>query len=97
MPSRFLFATALLLTGCISSQPAPTSLADPTNPAAPETPTAATPVRTTHPDTTTTHAALAAYFTCIMHPQIHQDHPGKCPICGMDLIKKTFPSAEATQ
>ncbi|GHT04017.1 hypothetical protein FACS189423_06070 [Bacteroidia bacterium] len=21
-----------------------------------------------------------------MHPQIRQDHPGKCPICGMDLI-----------
>jgi len=21
-----------------------------------------------------------------MHPQIRQDHPGKCPICGMDLV-----------
>ena len=21
-----------------------------------------------------------------MHPQIRMDHPGKCPICGMDLI-----------
>jgi Heavy metal binding domain len=28
------------------------------------------------------------YFTCPMHPQIHQDKPGKCPICGMTLIKK---------
>jgi Heavy metal binding domain len=28
------------------------------------------------------------YFTCPMHPQIHQDEPGKCPICGMTLIKK---------
>lgn len=25
-------------------------------------------------------------WTCSMHPQIRQDHPGKCPICGMDLI-----------
>jgi Cu(I)/Ag(I) efflux system membrane fusion protein len=25
-------------------------------------------------------------WTCSMHPQIKQDHPGKCPICGMDLI-----------
>jgi hypothetical protein len=29
-----------------------------------------------------------ADYTCSMHPQIHQDHPGKCPICGMTLIKK---------
>ncbi len=28
------------------------------------------------------------YYTCAMHPQIHQDKPGKCPICGMNLIKK---------
>lgn len=30
----------------------------------------------------------AAYYTCTMHPQIHQDHPGNCPICGMTLVKK---------
>jgi len=23
-----------------------------------------------------------------MHPQVHKDSPGACPICGMDLIKK---------
>ena len=28
------------------------------------------------------------YYTCAMHPQIHQDKPGKCSICGMTLIKK---------
>ena len=28
------------------------------------------------------------YYTCVMHPQIHSDKPGKCPICGMTLIKK---------
>src|SRR3546814_18689472 len=22
-----------------------------------------------------------------MHPQIQQDHPGRCPICGMDLVR----------
>ena len=26
------------------------------------------------------------YYTCSMHPQIHEDHPGNCPICGMKLI-----------
>lgn len=25
-------------------------------------------------------------YTCSMHPQIKQEQPGKCPICGMDLI-----------
>ncbi|MCJ7582437.1 MAG: efflux RND transporter periplasmic adaptor subunit [Candidatus Aminicenantes bacterium] len=25
-------------------------------------------------------------WTCSMHPQIKMDEPGKCPICGMDLI-----------
>lgn len=30
--------------------------------------------------------ALAAQWTCSMHPQILQPEPGDCPICGMDLI-----------
>ena len=25
-------------------------------------------------------------WTCSMHPQIRSDKPGKCPICGMDLV-----------
>jgi len=27
-------------------------------------------------------------YYCPMHPQILYDHPGRCPICGMDLVKK---------
>ena len=27
-------------------------------------------------------------YTCPMHPEIIKDKPGKCPICGMDLVKK---------
>ena len=26
-------------------------------------------------------------YTCPMHHQIKQDHPGNCPICGMTLVK----------
>jgi len=26
------------------------------------------------------------FYTCSMHPQIMEPHPGKCPICRMDLI-----------
>ncbi len=29
-----------------------------------------------------------SYWTCVMHPQIKQDKPGKCPICGMTLVEK---------
>jgi len=25
-------------------------------------------------------------YTCGMHPQVIQDHPGTCPICGMNLV-----------
>lgn len=29
-----------------------------------------------------------AYWTCVMHPEIHKDGPGQCPKCGMTLVKK---------
>lgn len=28
------------------------------------------------------------YWTCSMHPQIVQDGPGTCPVCGMNLVEK---------
>ncbi|MBI5914611.1 MAG: efflux RND transporter periplasmic adaptor subunit [Bacteroidetes bacterium] len=31
-------------------------------------------------------SSKATIWTCSMHPQIRQSGPGKCPICGMDLI-----------
>ena len=33
--------------------------------------------------------AGAVEYTCSMHPQIRQNEPGKCPLCGMDLIPVT--------
>ncbi len=38
--------------------------------------------------------AAAEIYTCPMHPQIVQDRPGQCPICGMDLVKKSEVSSE---
>lgn len=32
------------------------------------------------------HEDPEGYWTCPMHPQIHQHEKGKCPICGMDLV-----------
>lgn len=29
----------------------------------------------------------SVYWTCPMHPQIHLDHEGECPICHMKLVK----------
>lgn len=34
----------------------------------------------------TTEIAGETIWTCSMHPQIRQNEPGDCPICGMDLI-----------
>ena len=30
---------------------------------------------------------IETYYTCSMHPEIHEDGPGKCPICHMNLTK----------
>lgn len=32
-------------------------------------------------------------YTCPMHPEIQQDHPGNCPLCGMALEPKTAEAA----
>src|SRR6266581_4558358 len=39
------------------------------------------------------------YYTCTMHPSVHAEEPGKCPICGMDLVpvmKKASGSSPST-
>ena len=35
---------------------------------------------------TVNHKDPNGYYTCSMHPQVHEHKPGKCPICGMPLI-----------
>jgi hypothetical protein len=39
------------------------------------------------PKSGSAHSAKS-YYTCVMHPEIHSDQPGKCPKCGMTLVKK---------
>ncbi len=36
------------------------------------------------------------YYTCTMHPSVHSKTPGKCPICGMDLVPVYKRSATST-
>lgn len=33
--------------------------------------------------------AVGAVYTCPMHPEVLSDKPGKCPKCGMTLIKRS--------
>ncbi len=40
--------------------------------------------------------AGATVYTCPMHPQIRQDHPGTCPLCGMAL-EPAMPAAGADE
>jgi membrane fusion protein, copper/silver efflux system len=39
------------------------------------------------PQETAAKTQAKAYYTCSMHPQVHEDHDGNCPICGMTLIR----------
>jgi len=50
-------------------------------------------------ETATASAASAeeTVWTCSMHPQVRQPGPGKCPICGMDLIPATSGAGDAIE
>lgn len=36
-------------------------------------------------------------YTCIMHPEVISDKPGKCPKCGMDLVPKNIEQPQKKQ
>ena len=42
-------------------------------------------------------AAAHIEYTCPMHPEIIQDHPGSCPKCGMALERKTVAAEEKNE
>ena len=50
----------------------------------------AAPSNTALSDTTKTKKVKPAkvQYTCTMHPEVLSDKPGKCPKCGMTLVKK---------
>ena len=45
-------------------------------------------------DSTKTHINDSVTYTCTMHPEIITNQSGKCPKCGMDLIKKSSSTYE---
>jgi Cu+-exporting ATPase len=46
-----------------------------------------------HHSASPAQAAPGSTYTCPMHPEIEQDGPGACPICGMALEPKTISAA----
>ncbi|MBD3675036.1 MAG: efflux RND transporter periplasmic adaptor subunit [Planctomycetaceae bacterium] len=42
-------------------------------------------------------AASETIYTCPMHPQIRQNSPGRCPICGMKLVEAAAKGADLDQ
>jgi len=36
-------------------------------------------------------------YVCPMHPDVRSDEPGRCPICGMDLVREEREEPEAAQ
>ena len=75
---RVSLLLTLLVAAC-SGETAPTSTA-----------VIGPPPATPHTDSDADHhhdeATASAGYTCPMHPQVHQDGPGKCSICGMNLV-----------
>ena len=56
-------------------------------------PTQTEQMPTMHDTHVSMHPAPAAttqssVYTCLMHPEVVSDKPGKCPKCGMNLVKK---------
>src|SRR6476646_6472948 len=49
---------------------------------------------------TATPTPQKTHYTCVMHPEVTQDHPGKCSKCGMELVavskeeKRSTPNAQ---
>jgi Cu(I)/Ag(I) efflux system membrane fusion protein len=41
-----------------------------------------------HPQAGHKEEGTKELYSCPMHPEIIREQPGKCPICGMDLVKK---------
>jgi hypothetical protein len=35
-------------------------------------------------------------YTCSMHPEVSSDKPGKCPKCGMELVKRESSASDST-
>lgn len=94
MKLRGLTGWALLIGGCASTRldVARHDAADPNAPSAPPPATPRALAVDFDPGPLTAAApavdakAAESGYTCPMHPEIKRSEPGKCPICGMNLV-----------
>ena len=49
------------------------------------------------PNAPADHVDETAVYTCPMHPEIVQDHPGSCPKCGMALEPRTVEAEDTSE
>jgi Cu(I)/Ag(I) efflux system membrane fusion protein len=71
--ATLVFALALVAAALVFREPLLAWLAGPTPSHAPAAPS----------------TGDIDHYTCTMHPSVHESHPGKCPICGMELVPVT--------
>ena len=50
----------------------------------------------TNSQKTSNTVSQQTFYTCVMHPEIHEPKPGNCPICGMVLIKEKTKTTKKT-
>lgn len=50
-----------------------------------------------HISETHTNEAGEVVYTCSMHPQVRENEPGNCPICGMELIPAENPDSKSVE
>ncbi len=84
--------------GCATGDLPPRTMSDPANPAAkeglrfviesPMTDAATADAGGHEHHHGATSAETGTLYTCPMHPEVVQDHPGSCPKCGMTLKAK---------
>lgn len=92
MNLRILLTASITLACACTSEPAghkDTAHADgPTSPEATKAATATAPANHADHGAMGHDAAVAtAGYTCPMHPEVRSDQAGKCPKCGMDLVR----------
>jgi RND family efflux transporter MFP subunit len=54
-------------------------------------------LQTVEPTRTVSGDEASTIFTCPMHPQIRQPGPGRCPICGMELVPASSGAADLNE